>query len=125
MASVNRVSLLGNVGKDPEVITFDNGNKCAKFTLATTERYKDRSGELKEETEWHNVTVFGKLSEIVEKYVSKGVQVYVEGKLHTRSWSDDNGNKRYSTEITATNIQLLTRKEGKSEERESSEDLPF
>lgn len=125
MASVNRVSLLGNVGKDPEVITFDNGNKCAKFTLATTERYKDRSGELKEETEWHNVTVFGKLSEIVEKYVSKGVQVYVEGKLHTRSWSDDNGNKRYSTEITATNIQLLTRKEGKPEERESSEDLPF
>ena len=111
--ALNKVMLIGNVGRDPEVRYLDgqNGNaKVATFTLATTERYRDRNGEMKENTEWHNIVVWRNLADIVEKYVAKGTQLYVEGRLRTRSWDDQSGNKRYTTEIQADTVQLLGRK---------------
>ena len=109
--SLNKVMLIGNVGQDPEVRYLDNsssGNKVATFRLATTERYKDRnSGETREITEWHSVVAWRNSADIVEKYVKKGTQLYVEGRLRTRSWDDQNGNKRYTTEIIADSLQLL------------------
>jgi single-strand DNA-binding protein len=97
--SVNKVILLGNVGNDPEIKVFDNGNKVANFSLATSEKWKNKDGEQQEATEWHNVAVFGKLADIVESYVKKGQQLYIEGKIKTRSWDDSEGNKKYMTEI--------------------------
>ena len=112
--SLNKVMLIGNVGQDPEVRYLDNsssGNKVATFRLATTERYKDRnSGETREITEWHSVVAWRNSADIVEKYVKKGTQLYVEGRLRTRSWDDQNGNKRYTTEIIADSLQLLGKK---------------
>ena len=111
--ALNKVMLIGNVGRDPEVRYLDGQNgsaKVASFTLATTERYRDRNGETKENTEWHNIVAWRNLADIVEKYVAKGTQLYIEGRLRTRSWDDQNGNKRYTTEILADNIQLLGRK---------------
>ena len=109
--------LIGNVGRDPEVRYFDgnssqNGNsKVARFTLATTERYRDRSGELRENTEWHNIVAWRNSAELAEKYIRKGSQIYVEGKLSTRSWTDQSGAKRTTTEIVVDNIQLLGRRD--------------
>lgn len=111
--SLNKVMLIGNAGRDPEVRYLDgqSGNtKVATFTLATTERYKDRSGETRENTEWHNIVAWRGLADICEKYVRKGTQVYIEGRIRTRSWDDQSGNKRYTTEIMADNMQLLGRK---------------
>lgn len=113
MSSLNRAMLIGRVGKDVEVRTTDN-SKVASFTLATSERFKDRNGEVKEQTEWHNIVVWGKLADVCEKYVQKGSTLYVEGKLRTRSWDDKDGNKRYVTEILASAIQLLDKKENSS-----------
>ena len=110
---INKVILIGNVGQDPEVrYTGDasNGAKVATLRLATTERYKDRNGNLQEHTEWHSVVVWRNTADVVEKYVRKGSQIYVEGRLRTRSWDDQNGNKRYITEIQADTLQLLGRK---------------
>jgi single-strand DNA-binding protein len=110
---INKVILRGNVGQDPEVrYTGDasNGAKVATLRLATTERYKDRNGNLQEHTEWHSVVVWRNTADVVEKYVRKGSQIYVEGRLRTRSWDDQNGNKRYATEIVADTLQLLGRK---------------
>ena len=109
--SLNKVMLIGNVGKDPEVRYLDgSAGKVASFTLATTERYKDRNGENKELTEWHNIVAWRGLADIIEKYVKKGTQLYIEGRIRTRSWDDQTGNKRYTTEIMADNMQLLGRK---------------
>lgn len=111
--SLNKVMLIGNVGRDPEIRYVDgpSGNaKVAQFTLATTERYKDRNGEMRENTEWHNIVVWRSTADVVEKYVKKGTQLYIEGRLRTRSWDDQTGNKRYTTEIIADNLQLLGRK---------------
>ncbi len=115
--SLNKVMLIGNVGKDPEVRYLDGNNnpnsgstKVATFTLATTERYRDRNGELRENTEWHNIMAWRNSADVAEKYIRKGTQVYIEGKLRTRSWTDQTGNKRYTTEITVDNLQLLGRK---------------
>lgn len=111
--SLNKVMLIGNVGQDPEVRYLDNGApgaKVATFRLATTERYKDRSGELKENTEWHNIVAWRSTADVVEKYVRKGTQLYIEGRLRNRSWDDQNGNKRYVTEILADTLQLLGKK---------------
>ena len=109
--------LIGNVGKDPEVRYLDGNNnpnsgstKVATFTLATTERYRDRNGELRENTEWHNIVAWRNSADVAEKYIRKGTQVYIEGKLRTRSWTDQTGNKRYTTEVTVDNLQLLGRK---------------
>lgn len=110
--SVNKVILVGNVGKDPEVRYFDNGSAVANFTLATTERgYTASNGTVvPERTEWHNIVVWRGLAQVVEKFVKKGTQVYIEGKIRTRSYDDASGNKRYVTEIYADELQLMGRK---------------
>ena len=108
--SFNKVILIGNVGKDPEVRHLETGIAVASFTLATTERYKNRNGELQDQTEWHNIVCWRNLAELSEKYIKKGAQIFVEGKIRTRSWADQTGAKRSTTEIVADNIRLLDRK---------------
>lgn len=106
--SLNKVMLIGNVGMDPEVRYLDgNQAKVARLRIATTESYTDRNGERRENTEWHTVTCWRRLADLVEKYVKKGTQLYVEGRLQTREWTDQTGNKRFSTEVLADNVQLL------------------
>ena len=112
--SLNKVMLIGNVGNDPEVRYLESNPqnpaanaKVASFRLATTERFRDRSGELRENTEWHNIVVWRNNADVVEKYVHKGSQLYVEGKLRTRQWTDQTGGKRYTTEVVVDNLQLL------------------
>ncbi len=105
--SFNKVILLGNVGKDPEVRHLESGIAVATFSLATTERYKDRNGALADNTEWHNIVCWRNLAELSEKYVTKGSQLFIEGKIRTRSWTDQAGTKKYTTEIIADNIRLL------------------
>jgi single-strand DNA-binding protein len=107
MSGVNKVILVGNLGKDPEVQTFDNGIKKASFSLATTEKFKNKDGVLTEETEWHKIVVWGKQAELAETYLRKGNQLFVEGRIRTRSWDDKDGNKRYTTEIAAINLTFL------------------
>lgn len=102
----NSVRLYGNVGQEPEIKTFDNGNKVAKFSLATTEKFRDSKGEMTEETTWHNLVVWGKQSEIVEKYVKKGERLIVEGRLTNRSYEAKDGSKRYITEIIVNDFLL-------------------
>ena len=107
---VNKVILIGNVGQDPEVrYTGDvnNSAKVATIRLATTERFRGRDGNLQEHTEWHSVVVWRNTADVVEKYVRKGTQLYIEGRIRTRSWDDQTGNKRYTTEIVADTLQLL------------------
>jgi len=110
--SVNKIILLGNVGKDPEVRYFDNGGAVANFTLATTERgYTAANGtQVPDRTEWHNIVLWRGLAEIAEKYVKKGSKLYIDGKIRTRSYDDASGNKRYITEIWGDNMELLDRK---------------
>ena len=105
---VNKVILVGNLGKDPEVRYMPNGNAVANITLATTESWKDKtSGEQQEKTEWHRIVMFRRLGEIAGEYLKKGSQVYIEGKLQTRKWQDNTGNDRYTTEIVANEMQML------------------
>ena len=104
---VNKVILVGNLGKDPELNYLPSGQAVAKFSLATSRSYKDKSGELKEETEWHNIVAWGKLGEICAQYLAKGRQAYVEGRIQTRTWEGRDGNKRTSVDIVATDIQML------------------
>ena len=99
MAGVNKVILLGNLGKDPEIRVLENGNKVANFTLATNRSYKARDGQTVDETEWHNISLWGNLADLAEKYLAKGRQVFIEGRIRTRQWDDKDGNKRYTTEI--------------------------
>lgn len=108
--SLNKVMLIGNVGQDPEVRYLENQSKVARLRIATTENYTDRNGERRENTEWHTVTCWRRHADLVERYVKKGTQLYVEGRLQTREWTDQTGAKRFSTEITADNIQLLGRR---------------
>ncbi len=108
---INKVILVGNVGLDPEVRALDSGVKVARIRLATTERYTDRqTNETKELTEWHTVTLWRGLADVVDKYVHKGSQIYVEGSLRTREWTDKDNQKRYATEIVATDMKLLGRR---------------
>lgn len=111
MASVNKVILVGNLGRDPEVRYTPGGTPVANFTLATNERWTDPAGEKKERTEWHRIVVWGKQAEIAGEYLRKGRQVYVEGSIQTREWTDREGNKRTTMEIRAQRIQLLGRPE--------------
>jgi single-strand DNA-binding protein len=107
--SVNKVILLGNVGKDPDIKVLPSGQPVANFGLATSERYKDQQGNFQEKTEWHNLTAYGKLAEIVRDYVKKGNKLYAEGRLTTRSWDDkESGKKVYRTEIVVNDISLLS-----------------
>lgn len=105
--SVNLAILVGNVGQNPDIKVFDGGTKKASFSLATSEKYKDRNGEVHENTEWHNIVCWRATADIVERFVKKGSQVYIQGKITTRSWEDQNGQKRYTTEIEVANLQLL------------------
>jgi single-strand DNA-binding protein len=108
MASVNKVILIGNLGKDPEVRYMPNGDAVANLSLATTSSWKDKnSGERKEETEWHRVVIYGRLAEIAGEYCKKGRPVYIEGRLKTRKWQDQSGQDKYTTEIVADAMQLL------------------
>ncbi|QMV72066.1 single-stranded DNA-binding protein [Comamonas piscis] len=114
MASVNKVIIVGNLGRDPEMRTFPSGDQVANVTIATTDRWRDKnSGENKEATEWHRVVFNGRLAEIVGQYLRKGSQVYVEGSLRTRKWTDQaTGQERYATEIRADSMQMLGSRQG-------------
>jgi single-strand DNA-binding protein len=109
--SVNKVILVGNLGKDPELRYTPSGTAVATFSLATTERYKDREGQKQEKTEWHNIVAWRQLAEICGKFLHKGKQVYIEGKIQTRSYDDRDGNKRYITEIVVDQMQMLGSKD--------------
>ncbi len=138
MASVNKVILLGNLGSDPEVRYTPSGKAVANFSLATSERYTNKDGEKEEKTEWHKIVAWGRLGEICGEYLSKGSQIYIEGRLQTRTWEDRDGNKRYTTEIVAQTMQMLggSRKGGEAASIEEShpseepisipdDDIPF
>ena len=119
--SINKVILVGNLGRDPEVRATQDGSKIVNLSLATSERWKDRnSGEQRERTEWHRVVFFNRLAEIVEQYVKKGTKLYVEGRLQTRSWEQD-GVKRYSTEVVANEMQMLDSRGGVSQDFSGSQ----
>lgn len=135
MAGVNKVILVGNLGKDPEVRYLDNGVAVANFSLATTENYKNKSGDRVSQTEWHNIVLWRGLAEVAEKYLKKGASVYVEGKIKTRKWEDKEGNTRYNTEILADNMTMLGGKQSQDDSPSLSstptdnsaktDDLPF
>ena len=140
MAGVNKVILIGNLGKDPEVRYLDSGVAVANFSLATTESYKNKEGERVSQTEWHNVVLWRGLAEVAEKWLKKGSSVYIEGKIRNRKWEDKDGNTRYTTEILADNMTMLSKKNGGSNEtsesttttteesipqEEKGDDLPF
>jgi single-strand DNA-binding protein len=140
MASVNKVILIGNLGKDPELKFTPSGVAVAKFPLATTERFKDAEGNMQEHTEWHNIVLWRRQAELANEYLKKGSPVYIEGRIRTRSWEDKDGQKKYITEIEARQMQFLGRRgegggegqvgggdnvSGKKETLESEEDLPF
>ena len=114
--------LIGNVGRDPEVRYLEGGSangasaKVATFTLATTERYRDRSGELRENTEWHNIVAWRNSADTAEKFVKKGMQLYIEGKLRTRSYTDQTGAKKYTTEIVVDTLQLLSKRDSQDDQ---------
>ncbi|REG18526.1 single-strand DNA-binding protein [Simplicispira sp. 110] len=113
MASVNKVIIVGNLGRDPEIRTFPSGDQVANVTIATTDKWKDKqSGEMREATEWHRVVFNGRLAEIVGQYLRKGSQVYVEGSLRTRKWTDQAGVEKFSTEIRADQMQMLGSRQG-------------
>ena len=111
MASVNKVIVLGNLGKDPELRHLPNGDAVCNFSLATTESWKDKDGNKQDKTEWHNVVIFRKLAEIAGEYLKKGRPVYIEGRLQTRKWQDKEGKDRYTTEIVADQMQMLGSRE--------------
>ncbi len=113
MAGINKVILVGNLGKDPEVRHLESGAAVANFSLATSESYKDKtSGERKTITEWHNIVLWRGLAEVAEKYLNKGDQVYIEGKIRTRQWEDKDGNTRYTTEVVGDNMVMLGGRQG-------------
>jgi len=107
MASLNKVLLIGNLGKDPEVRYMPNGDAVANCSIATTEIYKDKNGDKQDKTEWHNITMYRKLAEIAGQYLKKGSQVYLEGKIQTRKWQDKEGADRYTTEIICDEMKML------------------
>ena len=135
MASVCKVILIGNLGKNPETRFMSSGDAVTNITLATTETWKDKNGEKQEKTEWHRVTFYRKLAEIAWEYLRKGSQVYIEGKLETRKWTDKNGMERYTTEINASDMKMLGSKQQSSSGQQSAsnssgfedmdDDIPF
>jgi len=108
---INKVILVGNLGKDPEVKHFEGDRSVAKFSIATSERYRDKNGEIQDQTEWHNVVVWNALAGVAEKYLKKGHRVYIEGKLTHRSWQDDSGTTKYITEVVARTLKMLEKRE--------------
>src|SRR2546426_7347992 len=112
MASVNKVILVGNLGRDPETRYTTSGEAVTNVSIATTDTWKDKNGEMQEKTEWHRIAFFGKLAEIAGEYLKKGSQVYVEGRLQTRKWQDKDGQDKYMTEIVANQMQMLGSRQG-------------
>ncbi len=110
MASLNKVMLIGNLGKDPEVRYTTSGTAVASFSVATSERYKSKSGDWEEKTEWHNVVLWGRQAEVAGEWLAKGKTVYIEGRLQTRKWQDKDGRDRYTTEIVGEKMQMLSPK---------------
>lgn len=106
----NSVRIIGNLGRDPEIKTFENNRKLAKFSVATTEKYTNKKGEQVEDTQWHNIVIWGKLANVAEKYLTKGSKIALEGKLTNRSYEDQSGNKKYITEIYANDFHMLSQK---------------
>ncbi len=122
MASLNKIMLIGNLGKEPEIRVTASGQTVANFSLATKEQFKNKSGEREERTEWHSIVVWGRLAEIARDYLHKGKQVYIEGRLQTRKWQDKNGQDRYTTEVVAELMQMLGNKgDGSKTVQESSD----
>jgi single-strand DNA-binding protein len=125
MAGVNKVILLGNLGKDPEIRTLENGVKVCTFSLATSESYKDRnSGETITRTEWHNIVMWRGLADVAERFLKKGSQIYVEGKIQTRNYQDKEGNQRYMTEVVANEMTMLGGRPGGQNEGGGSQNRP-
>ena len=122
MAGINKVILIGNLGKDPEIITFETAKK-ATFPLATTEYFKNKAGEKVEQTEWHNIVCWRGLADIAEKILKKGTQIFIEGKLRTRSWEDKDGNKRYITEVVADNFSVLANRNHPDNNQENEQPI--
>lgn len=108
MLGVNKAIIVGTLGKDPEVRKTPNGNSVASFSVATNEKFNDKQGQKQEKTEWHNIVVWGKVADLCGQYLSKGKSVYLEGKITTRSWDDNQGQKKYMTEIVASTVQFLS-----------------
>ena len=129
MASVNKVILIGNLGRDPEIRTTPQGTSLARFSVATSTTWKDASGAKQERTEWHDVVAWEKLAQICGEYLHKGKMVYIEGSLQTRSWEDQNGQKRYKTLVRAEEVLFLDARQERATEaeavEETVEDLPF
>jgi single-strand DNA-binding protein len=121
MASVNKVILVGNLGKDPELRYMPDGKAVANMTLATTETWKDKAGEKQEKTEWHRISMFGKVAEIAGEYLKKGSSAYFEGRIQTRKWTDKEGQDRYTTEVVADRMQMLGSRSGGSSSPMSDE----
>ena len=119
MSSLNKVILIGRLGKDPEVRTTPQGKTVANFSMATSERFKDKTGQYQENTEWHKIVIWGKLADVVQQFIKKGSQVCIEGKLTTRSWDDKEGQKKYTTEIIASGLTMLG---GKSDQQGAPDD---
>lgn len=117
--SLNKVMLIGNVGKDPEVTTLEKGGKVAKFTLATSEKYTDKSGNKTERTDWHNIVAWGPLADLAEKYVHKGKQLYIEGQIRNRSWEQD-GVKKFATDIHSTSFVFISGSNANKEQSNTS-----
>jgi single-strand DNA-binding protein len=124
MASVNKVILIGNLGRDPEVRYLPSGDAVANLNLATTEKWKDKNGEQQEQTEWHRVAFFGRQAEICGEYLKKGSSVYIEGRLQTRKWTDKEGVERYSTEIRGDRMQMLGGRGGAGSAEPPGRDFP-
>lgn len=120
MAGVNKVTILGRLGKDPEVKSTQQGTSVVNFTVATSENWKDKNGEKQEKTEWHRIVAFAKLADIIAKYAKKGGQVYIEGKIQTRSWKDKDGQTKYTTEIIAQTFQFVGSKASSGGSQDSS-----
>lgn len=125
MRGVNKAILVGVLGRDPETKSFANGGSLTQFSIATTEKWKDKNtGEFKESTEWHRITANNRLGEIAQQYLKKGSKVYVEGKIKTRTWTDQNGQERYTTEIQATDIQMLDSKGDSNYQQQNTQQKP-
>jgi single-strand DNA-binding protein len=125
MRGVNKVILIGNLGKDPEIRYSPSGQPVTKFSLATGSRWKDKEGQWQDRTDWHNIVAFGRMAEVCNEYLKKGRQVYIEGRIQTRSYDDRDGNKRWITEIIAQNVNLLGRKGEPEEEVPEETDQPL
>ena len=125
MSGVNKVILIGNLGKDPEVRYLDSGVAVANISLATTENYKNKEGEKVSQTEWHDVVLWRGLAEVAEKYLKKGASVYIEGKIRTSKWVDKDDNNRYKTEIMADKMNMLSKSSNETALNNNEDDLPF